>query len=615
MSISPEPSAARLYLRAFLVGLLLLAAVVAVPLFQWREPAGVRSVDEGLLGLPAAGLAGQLLALLKNSTPAFKWRKGQWVAETSVTVTQTVTFSSSGEGSITRGDRWDAGAASPDGPEQFLFPMVDERWGVGNQLQEFISAAYTARILNRTLCLANPLAQPKEHKGGDDLNQVPKWSDHFLVDSLRPVVRVRPLEECAAACGGLLEELHFMESYFLERGPGLKYPTWDDYAAAHGLRLGRKVSPRASSSSLSSRASLEAWFSSSRAVACLGTTTFLGLRFREPWRLFYSSVKPSDKVRAYADHVQQQLLGGTPYLALHWRVEELRCRDKPTDHLCFVRCNYGALWAPSLIPPHDAWRQVAADFSPASCGDPMLAVVTGVSVDDFVAAVGERMRAAGLATLFLSTDGFIRGPESCRLVERAIAGLLAHDAVQRVVVLEHCRDAGQTEPTRQAARVFTSGIGETPQVEREVGEKGADVLGALLREHASFISLVEQEVSQRGAVFLGTSESSWSMQVAQSREYTGRGATRLEALLQGRADVEGEEGMAPFVNESGAELRKDELELLSGGACFARQNFPMLETGGKSILGNRSDHWVDYLACEGRLAQGGRCRAECSSQN
>lgn len=172
MSISLETSAARLHLRAFLVGLLLLALVIAVPLLQRREQEGERSVDEGLLG--AAGLAGQLLALLKNSTPAFKWRKGQWVAETSVTVTQTVTFSSSGEGSITRGDRWDVGGGSLDVPEQFLFPMVDERWGVGNQLQEFISAAYTARILNRTLCLANPLAQPKEHKGGDDLNQVPK---------------------------------------------------------------------------------------------------------------------------------------------------------------------------------------------------------------------------------------------------------------------------------------------------------------------------------------------------------------------------------------------------------------------------------------------------------
>lgn len=317
-------------------------------------------------------------------------------------------------------------------------------------------------------------------------------------------------------------------------------------------------------------------------------------------------------MRAYADHVQQRLLSGAPYLALHWRVEELRCRDKPTDQLCFVRCNYGALWAPSLIPPHDAWQQVAADFSPESCADPLLAVVTGVSVDDLVAAVGERMRAAGLATLFLSTDGFIRGPDSCQLVERAIAGLLAHDAVRQVVVLEHCRDAGHSEPTRQAARVFTRGVGET-QVEQEAGGEEADVLGALLREHAAFISLVEQEVSQRAAVFLGTSESSWSMQVAQSREYTGRGGARLEAVLQGRADVEGKDGAAPFVTESGVELRKDELELLSGGACFFRQNFPMLETGGRSILGNRSDHWVDYLACEGRRGRGGRCTAECSS--
>lgn len=57
------------------------------------------------------------------------------------------------------------------------------------------------------------------------------------------MVRVSPMEECVARCGGVLEELYFMEAYFQDRGPHLKYPTWDDYVGAYGLRLGRKVRP------------------------------------------------------------------------------------------------------------------------------------------------------------------------------------------------------------------------------------------------------------------------------------------------------------------------------------------------------------------------------------
>jgi hypothetical protein len=329
-------------------------------------------------------------------------------------------------------------------------------------------------------------------------------------------------------------------------------------------------------------------------------------------RSLLTHVCPS-QVSRYADRVQQQLLAGQPYLALHWRVEELRCRNKPTDHLCFVRCNYGALWAPSFIPPRSKWNQVAARFEPASCQDPLLAVVTGITVDDLVEAVVGRMRARGLRTVFLSTDGFIRGPDMCVLVEKAIAALLEHKEVRQVVVLEHCRDPGHGTPTNQSARVVTN-QGGAKHAEGHNTDEGATLIEALLQEHASFISLVEQEVSQRADLFLGTSESSWSMQVWQSREYSGRGWGRVEGHLHNRPLDEEEEGLtAPFVNEYGQMISEQQLELLSGGACFYRQNFPMLEVQGKSIMGNGSDHWVDYLACEDRLQQGGQCKVECSS--
>jgi hypothetical protein len=56
-----------------------------------------------------------------------------------------------------------------------------------------------------------------------------------------------------------------------------------------------QVPPRGSSSTLYNDANLVDWFNGSSAVRCLGTTTFLGLRFRQPWRLFYSSARPSEK--------------------------------------------------------------------------------------------------------------------------------------------------------------------------------------------------------------------------------------------------------------------------------------------------------------------------------
>jgi hypothetical protein len=182
MPASPAAPPSRLYLTAILLGIFLFVALVAGPFFQSNQRADPQSYNDSLLGLQAQGLAGQLLALLRNSTSAFTRNGGQWVAETSVSFTQTVTYSSSnvqeeeaGKGAD-HGDKEDGtGTGSlPGVSEQFLFPMVDERWGVGNQLQEFISAAYTARLLNRTLCLANPLAQPQEHKGGDQLSKVPK---------------------------------------------------------------------------------------------------------------------------------------------------------------------------------------------------------------------------------------------------------------------------------------------------------------------------------------------------------------------------------------------------------------------------------------------------------
>lgn len=52
-----------------------------------------------------------------------------------------------------------------DEGEKFIWPLLSDMVGAGNQLMEYISAAVVARSLNRTLCLTPFQDGPAKHRG------------------------------------------------------------------------------------------------------------------------------------------------------------------------------------------------------------------------------------------------------------------------------------------------------------------------------------------------------------------------------------------------------------------------------------------------------------------
>lgn len=49
--------------------------------------------------------------------------------------------------------------------EKYLWPLLSDFVGTGNQLMEYISAAVVAHSLNRTLCLTPFQDGPAKHRG------------------------------------------------------------------------------------------------------------------------------------------------------------------------------------------------------------------------------------------------------------------------------------------------------------------------------------------------------------------------------------------------------------------------------------------------------------------
>lgn len=52
-----------------------------------------------------------------------------------------------------------------DEGEKYLWPLLSDFVGTGNQLMEYISAAVVAHSLNRTLCLTPFQDGPAKHRG------------------------------------------------------------------------------------------------------------------------------------------------------------------------------------------------------------------------------------------------------------------------------------------------------------------------------------------------------------------------------------------------------------------------------------------------------------------
>jgi hypothetical protein len=92
---------------------------------------------------------------------------------------------------------------------------------------------------------------------------------------------------------------------------------------------------------------------------------------------------------------------------VHWRFEEHSCGK---EHLgrCFVRCGDGAIVNTGLHSLAEEWR----DSSKDECRSHAVKVTT----EDLVGAIYDRCSEKNLGTVYLATDGWIRGHEGSKLV-------------------------------------------------------------------------------------------------------------------------------------------------------------------------------------------------------
>ncbi len=150
-------------------------------------------------------------------------------------------------------------------------------------------------------------------------------------------------------------------------------------------------------------------FSNAHCVAVGGL--FPGLRWRGGFLAVSAFLQPSKHITALADDLQAMAIGiNVPYLAVHWRFEQSECGSRNSG-LCFVRCGDGALIDSGLHPDAKEWIEMSKD----QCKNHALGV--GLDKFDLFNAIFDRAQNYSLKTVYLATDGWIRGPPGAALVK------------------------------------------------------------------------------------------------------------------------------------------------------------------------------------------------------
>lgn len=463
-------------------------------------------------------------------------------------------------------------------------PILTHYAGAGNQALEFMSAAVVARSLNRTLCLPPFFTGPSKHFGPQHAagNYGFEVGERYDLRLLGRFVRVMALESCIRACDGEL----------------------DSYWRFHGgqPRLFRHWKSASYNSTLELNWSFMAWSEAADVRAALGGqpgrctglgAIFPGLRWRGAYLALAPYIHPAPAISRAATRLQELAFGaGTEYLAVHWRFEETICSGL-TLGLCFYRCKNGANQAnPLITPPAPQWDALKQ----IGCPKGTRHVGVQAAEKDLVAAMADAARDSGLGAIYIATDGFIRGEGGCALLAEVIGGLRALGLA--VAGLWVC----------PGLPAFPGG--DAPDAEQIGKFMAIDVAG--FRPQFQVISLVEQELATRAAVFLGTGSSSWSLSVWRARLGRRRAEAMARELTGG--EEEGAEGLAALAGRPELDAavvdRLMEDKHMAGLEC-ADTNFSHRykhSTWNGTSHDEGPDGWLDVAACEGRLGKGGSCK-------
>ncbi|XP_024369556.1 uncharacterized protein [Physcomitrium patens] len=463
---------------------------------------------------------------------------------------------------------------SVDTREKFLVPILSWQVGAGNQFMEYLSAAVIARSLNRTLCLSPFFPGPSRHTGR--VTSGLAWEDRYEVSSLSRFTQVASLMHCLKECDDTMN-LKIM----LKNSREARMPSWKRYPNNNeALNLNwdyvKWTKPQDIFASLGNR--------NERCVGIMGL--FPGLRWRGAFLAVSAFLRPAPRIKKIADMLQQYALGnGTRYLAVHWRFEESECAAHHVG-LCFVRCDDGSVINSGLHPEAKEWIKAAE--TPCNRDGHFRGVI--LHQKDIIEAIEERASNHSVNTIYLATDGWMRGHHSISLLTEIVESLrkrgLTVVGLWKLTELPNFADGTYFDPVKT------------------LGKVNQDLNGAQ-------IALVEQELCSRAVSFMGSGQSTFSLAVFRVRLARRRVEEIVEATAESGGSKEG--GDKATMDKRIAEALLED-EHPAGLHCRYLRHMKRhrVREEVETEADEYPDGWLDLLACEGRLRRGGRCRvAHC----
>ncbi|CAN5950885.1 unnamed protein product [Sphagnum jensenii] len=260
----------------------------------------------------------------------------------------------------------------------------------------------------------------------------------------------------------------------------------------------------------------------------------------------------------------------------------------------------GLRWR-GLHPDAKEWIEMSKD----QCKNRALGV--GLDKFDLFNAIFDRAQNYSLKTVYLATDGWIRGPHGAALVKETV---------------EELRNRG-------LAVVGLWNIKQLPNFPDGTTFDPKSTLGTrTVNGHQ--IALVEQEICTRSNAFLGSSQSTWSLAVFRLR----LARRRVKQILESHLDVTRAESSGILQQQGdkspGAAIKKRDLqqeeddeavieELMkdnhaAGLQCRYARYFNRIRANEtvETYADEVPDGWLDLEACEGRIGHGGKCTvAKC----
>jgi len=241
-----------------------------------------------------------------------------------------------------------------------------------------------------------------------------------------------------------------------------------------------------------------------------------------------------------------------------------------------VRCDDGSVIDSGLRPEAQEWHR-AAETRCKNRGR-----FRGVTLDknDILDAIHERAMNHSVNTIYLATDGWIRGAHGVALVKEIVESLRKRGLIVvglwKVPGLPNFRDGQYLD---------------------QVAFVGKDLNGAQ-------VALVEQELCSRSVSFMGSGPSTFSLSVFRVR-LARRRVKQIEASVDVNTGVATDELVAKTL------LRDAHPAGLHCRYLRHMKRAPVNETV-ETYADEYPDGWLDLEACEGRIGRGGRCQvAEC----